>query len=137
MKVLLKRSSRLARIIVWLLVLATIYDIHMVTSQVDCSCENVGWAMAYSTPSRAGLACALCTGDTVIYSEQITHLHIWCMLYRIKSSTEQHRIVTDSTGILGRCVTELMWCVRQQDIECSRVYSHDLNPDKLSRRVEV
>ncbi|XP_065889965.1 microtubule-actin cross-linking factor 1-like isoform X3 [Dysidea avara] len=54
---------------------------------------------------------------------------------RIKSTTEQHRIVTDSTGILGRCVTELMWCVRQQDIECSRVYSHsELSPDELSRR---
>ena len=58
--------------------------------------------------------------------------------YRIKSTTEQHRIVTDSTGILGRCVTELMWCVRQQDIECSRVYSHsELSPDELSRRGKV
>ena len=61
-----------------------------------------------------------------------------CMYpYRIKSTLEQHRTVTDTNGILGRCVTELMWCVRQQDIECSRVYNSDLTPDELSRRGKV
>ena len=57
--------------------------------------------------------------------------------YRIKSTTGQHRLVTDTTGILGHCVTELMWCVRQQDIECSRMYNSDLTPDELSGRGKV
>ena len=58
--------------------------------------------------------------------------------YRIKSTTDQHRTVTNFTGILGRCVTELVWCLTQQNIECSRIYDVDIvTPESLSIRHQV
>ena len=58
--------------------------------------------------------------------------------YRIKSTTDQHRTVTDYNGILGRCVAELMWCMTQQNIECSREYRHpDVTAESLSIHHQV
>ena len=80
------------------------------------------------------LICYILLHTYILY---IATIHCY-YYYRIKSTTDQHRTVTDYNGILGRCVTELMWCMTQQSVECSRVYHYpDVTAEALSIHLQV
>ena len=59
-------------------------------------------------------------------------------MHRIKPGMDQHRTVTNFDGILGRCATELMWCLTKQSIECERIYQYpDVTPELLQSSIKV